>query len=841
MTNTSKRLAKKHTLTKEEKPKKINYNSKKYILTGLQALLGALIGVCFFVYHASSQIIYIDTHEETEAAPSFYEISKDYFESFVYTENLNSSVSSILRYVAISEQLEDKGSYNENKLIDVGKYANRHNSAEYDGPTVKYYLDDLIKWGQKAAGEGYSFTTYEMLNAKDYCDFFGIDYISYSMSDAFVDDEAIVASFECLKNLYLTADNKKLEECVDNPEDYIELVSCVKSAASDLYSNYVEYLEFNEQFSEKNTNLRFAVSLSTDGIRTVYTNDSHIYRGISETKLDEIFKGYGEYIYCCPGTLSYNTNTPVLYDTIKTLALDVYSSSFSDDTKIWISLDTSFPVEDAYSLNKKAVENTKKIIPFIVSFGAAAMIGFIAIFVYAINSERKRKNTDINNEHISSFDRLPIEITTLLFILLIIILYLVESYLIRGLDTGIFESAYKAGIPVAVIIFIDIFVALLFLYSFIRRIIYRNIFEGSIYSLIFPRLSFITSGIKKWADRIYDNAGVAIRTWVTYILFLLFNVFWAMVLFFGNKPILAFVILFIFDAATGVAIFNRNYERKRVIDGIRQITDGDYDYKLDNIKMHGDNRELAAAVNDIGLGLSKAVEISTKDEKLKADLITNVSHDIKTPLTSIINYVDLLKRVDIKDENAKKYIKILDEKTDRLKQLTFDLVEASKISSGNISIDLIKIDFVEFIKQVIGEFEDKFEEKSLELVVNTPKNPVLIMADPRHMFRVVENLLNNVCKYALTNTRVYLDLVVNKEDDKEEMVLAIKNISNQQLNIPAEELTERFIRGDVSRNTEGSGLGLSIAKNLTKAQNGVFEIYLDGDLFKVTLTFELVK
>ena len=218
---------------------------------------------------------------------------------------------------------------------------------------------------------------------------------------------------------------------------------------------------------------------------------------------------------------------------------------------------------------------------------------------------------------------------------------------------------------------------------------------------------------------------------------------------------------------------------------------------------------------------------------MKTDLITNVSHDIKTPLTSIINYVDLLKRENIQDPKIQGYLDILEAKAQRLKHLTEDVVEASKISSGNITMEYMNINFVEMINQTTGEFTEKFEKRNLQIVLNVPEKPVMVRTDGRRMWRVIENIYNNAAKYALEGTRVYADLI-----EKEHTVeFSLKNISEQPLNISADELTERFIRGDVSRSTEGSGLGLSIAKNLTELQGGKFELYLDGDLFKVTIVF----
>lgn len=289
----------------------------------------------------------------------------------------------------------------------------------------------------------------------------------------------------------------------------------------------------------------------------------------------------------------------------------------------------------------------------------------------------------------------------------------------------------------------------------------------------------------------------------------------------------------IFNGLVGVLIFRRNGEQYEIVDGINRIRDGEVDYKLDTGSLHGANRELADAVNNIGEGIGKAVEKSMRDEQMKTDLITNVSHDIKTPLTSIINYVDLLKRMEIREEPAKRYIDILDGKAQRLKLLTDDLVEASKISSGNIELDMEKLNLTELLNQGIGEFSERMEEHGLQIVFEEDGSPAYIYADSRRMWRVVENLLNNICKYSLEGTRVYIDLAM----DERKVLASLKNISKQQMNISSEELTERFMRGDSARSTEGSGLGLFIAKSLTQAQGGEFTIHLDGDLFKVTLEF----
>lgn len=270
--------------------------------------------------------------------------------------------------------------------------------------------------------------------------------------------------------------------------------------------------------------------------------------------------------------------------------------------------------------------------------------------------------------------------------------------------------------------------------------------------------------------------------------------------------------------------------------GGEAIAEGDLAYKVDtehllwDFKRHGEN------LNNISSGMSAAVDERMKSERLKTELITNVSHDIKTPLTSIINYVDLIKKENVENETVQKYVEVLDRQSTRLKKLIEDLVEASKASTGNIKVDMAPCEAGVLLNQMQGEYEDKLKALNLELVTKMPEDPVTIMADGRHMWRTLDNLMNNICKYAQPSTRVYIDLEVKES----KAVITFKNISKYGLNISADELMERFVRGDASRNTEGSGLGLSIAKSLTELQGGKLELAIDGDLFKAILSFNII-
>ncbi len=274
------------------------------------------------------------------------------------------------------------------------------------------------------------------------------------------------------------------------------------------------------------------------------------------------------------------------------------------------------------------------------------------------------------------------------------------------------------------------------------------------------------------------------------------------------------------------------YGYYRLRQGTKTIARGDLEYQIDTRHMPYDLRLQAEDLNNISVGLAGAVDEKMKSERFKAELITNVSHDLKTPLTSIINYVNLLKSTQQTDPKAIDYIEVLDRKSQRLKKLTEDLVEASKASTGVLSVTREKIGMGQLIDQATAEWEEKLSDRRLTLMTTLPEGEAWVYADGRHLWRVIDNLLSNCAKYAMEGTRIYLDL----ERGKGQVALSVKNISRDPLNVPAERLMERFVRGEESRSTEGSGLGLSIARSLTELQGGAFDLAVDGDLFKAIVT-----
>lgn len=453
----------------------------------------------------------------------------------------------------------------------------------------------------------------------------------------------------------------------------------------------------------------------------------------------------------------------------------------------------------------------------------------IILFVYlTVSMGHSRKKEEI---YCNFIDRIPLEI--LLFLSGMAVSFEALALYVMFIDISqiMYERITIPFISILSIIAM-IYITIMITYSsMIRRIKAKLFWKNTIVYKCWAFLKRVIWGnITKFMGRLSANWRLSIYYFgfciISVILFLLAL----------DNGFCVFLLL-VWGIWVFMKITDRLKQLKKIRDMINHIYDGKTDFLLNEEEFKGNLRNVAKYLNDIAGGFSNAIEENLKSERMKTELITNVSHDLKTPLTSIINYVDLLKTENIESEKAKEYIEVLDSKSQRLKKLTEDLVEASKASSGNIKLTMEKLKVKELIHQVTGEFEDKFEVRKLETILSYPEENVFILADSRYLYRVLENIYSNIAKYAKEDTRVYVDIVKNNK----KVLIAIKNISKEQLNISADELMQRFVRGDSSRNTEGSGLGLSIAKSLTELQGGSFDIYLDGDLFKVVIEFPIVE
>lgn len=461
------------------------------------------------------------------------------------------------------------------------------------------------------------------------------------------------------------------------------------------------------------------------------------------------------------------------------------------------------------------------------------IVAFLISFIYLIVSAGRRKGSE--QIHLSRYDKIPGEV--IVFIVVVAGVFFGTSNLFfdfaSTVDYVIYMNYYPFN-PTELILSIFTILAVLFAeYLFLMIVLMRIVRRRK-------------AGIGYWDTSIFHMLGEKAvcmydaRKEVGRLLLLLiggivcFLICSAFASGYGLIAALGVLGMIFIPFLMLKRLIQEAIWRNRIYEGINHIAGGEPGYKINLDGMKSNERKAGEQINNLGEGLQIAVTQATKNERLKSELITNVSHDIKTPLTSIINYVDLIKRENIENEKVKEYIRVLDEKSQRLKHLTEDLVEASKANTGNLNLDMEKIDFMQLIHQTIGEFQDKFEERQLKTVVKLDKSPIWIYADGRRVWRVMENLLQNIYKYAMPQTRVYIESVTTSK----KTTVTIKNISENPLNIPASELTERFIRGDVARTTEGSGLGLSIAKSLTELMNGTFELYLDGDLFRVSIGFD---
>ena len=489
----------------------------------------------------------------------------------------------------------------------------------------------------------------------------------------------------------------------------------------------------------------------------------------------------------------------------------------ADDMTLIIGIDTELSAEDDIYEASREYEQLHPWIKVCIFCGLVSLMGWIISLVYLTLATGRR--TGEEKIHLNPIDKIKTEILVAAFIFMMAELVILIAK-VNSEEWAVYGIIVASG---TVSLVID-GLFLIFYLSMVRRMKVEMLWETSV-------ACWLERGIRK----VFARQKTTVRVLLLFAGHMAVCFILAVGAFY-YRSMTALVLLLLFSAGECYMILRKAVEQYQIRLGVEKIRDGALSGKIDIEQLHGEEKSLAEAINNIGEGLLHAVDDSTKNERMKADLITNVSHDIKTPLTSIINYVNLMKLEKIDNERVQGYIQILDEKSQRLKQLTADLVEASKISSGNVKLDMQVIDLVELVYQTSGEFNEKFEQKELTIVTKLPKTAVLIRADGRQLYRVIENLYNNVAKYALEKTRVYVDIAYVEE----KVVFSIKNVSEHSLareNSNAGDLTERFIRGDSSRTTEGSGLGLSIAKSLTVLMGGVFDIKVDGDLFKASITF----
>lgn len=588
---------------------------------------------------------------------------------------------------------------------------------------------------------------------------------------------------------------------------------------------YVQDGEYKIYYQTNHTKKKFIYLLVNEEAKIAYTNIQQTSKTNTIEKLKQEIISNSKYWSISNNQIQTNIERLSEENIVRNEDLQKISE-FSMNKQYYTAFDETVQNIDSSSditLNRALYNQTKSLYKYSYStLIISIIIGSIEL-IYLIYSLGYVKNKE--EIYLSWLDKIPLEI---LFFGYCLLFFVEAALLVMCLSV----ISVDVNLCVMLIMLVGYFSVLSALYgagTLLKRIKAHTFFKNS---LTYRILKWIVQKYKNVKNTISANKNLGGKIALYFIGIVTISILIGLI--FREFGILLNIVFWIWCY---YKIMKEVDKFKQIHDATEKIYKGDTSIKLDESLYTGVLKELAIYINDIAGGFSNAIQESLKSERLKTELITNVSHDIKTPLTSIINYVDLLKQENIQDEKAKEYIEVLDNKSQRLKKLIEDLVEASKASSGNIKINKEVLNVKELLNQVTGEFEDKFNSRGLKIISKLPEETVYIKADSRYLYRVLENTYSNVAKYAEENTRVYVDCILEEENI---VAIYVKNISKDELNISADELMQRFVRGDKSRNTEGSGLGLSIAKSLTELQDGTFNIYLDGDLFKVAIKFKRV-
>lgn len=834
--------------------------------------------------------------------PSLWTMSQQPFEeSQEFNYMVENYMDDVLTQIRLENLFETDGMMNRNKEIDVMEYSKNDTANGENVSGIAYSLEELINWGEdfdSAESDNYAKNsvivcqkpegTYEYYYTSDFMTrvesgVFDIIMQDGSDVDGFlqelqngkytssgfynfdiVDMEGNILYTDCwnfgsaLIEKYAPQGAENLLQVVNNSPRLNGKLSVIYDdlayTLGNIYSDYQNYQMGFEHLEEGNTN--FTYIYANNDTKKVVTNKTSYenYAELEKNVQNLISEKDVKYMVIYPKLKDFNSNMNVSKSD-KWEKLRSYSSEKKWNSVFAVAVDTTYTIQDQFYQNKVAYDNN---IPYFKGTTWLLVLSIILFLGATIWLTLEAGRTAEDEElHLNGFDHWKTEIAAVLIVLIWIVgsyigihfwngnIYTMindiptylkdggtyfEYYYARGMDVSsayMSASLYLPSLSIAElaeIYFYGVFTLGCFFMgyvSLIKRIKGRNLWKNSLLRVIV-----------RFIYKIYDNRK---KTTKTVLLLCGFFLVQGIAVLFRNGITMLLVLLA--DVGVFYVVLNGLLLKEKLKKGIEEIALGNMEYQIPLQGLRGENLKLAEMINGIANGFHMAVEEAMKNERLKTDLITNVSHDIKTPLTSIINYVAILKQSDIADPKIQGYLDILEAKAQRLKTLTEDVVEASKVSSGNISLEYMDVDLVEMIQQTEGEMAEKFEARNLKMIVNLPAEPAVVHVDGRRMWRVLENIFGNAAKYAMPGTRVYADLKLEEDT----VDLSLKNVSEHQLNISADELTERFIRGDLSRSSEGSGLGLSIAQSLTTMQGGTFNLYLDGDLFRVNIRFPRVK
>lgn len=765
-------------------------------------------------------------------------LSQNYEESDLFFRQVDTILTNKIRGQDNIRLLETDGELDRSKQIDIQIY-NETGNAIQDLNTT-YLLGDLLDFYENGGWQA----LHDAIEAAK-------DGDSAREAGEWLDEQS--AALETI----LPVTGITLAECsrwYSDAAGYVEeMYTKLDEVCADLYERYTEYTTVQDESwsADAPSNLLYCIEDTSNGL--VYTNiAASTYEAAVETaEAEEVFTSLYE------GERSYN----IMVTNPDRVASSAASEWFLDERfvgsneKVYLAVNTSYPVGDELQSGADYYAQREGIIRNSTTGAVTCLIVLLFCFVCSLlsagrefvhttadASEEKTETEQPGSKQTDSdelqgttvqkpdvnetegqiaqvfltIDAIPTELALGVYLIVAILYSLLASRWgqISARLPG--SENYQAAVFAASAWLIFLSACL----GFVRRLLAKTLWTNSV-----TRTLILT-----WRQ-VNSSRAASGQLLLFYIGFFVLNALF--MLLFGRVGLVLVVLL---DMAVLLYLMRDMAGKQNVYEGIYQLSQGDLQYRIDTTALSGESRRMAEAVNEMGESLCKALEAIVKNERLKAELITNVSHDLKTPLTSIVNYVDLLKRENLPDERTRQYVEVLEQKSQRLKQLTEDLVEASKISSGNIELEIVRVELQSMLMQACGEFEERLEERGLTLVWRMEKEPVYIMADGRQLWRILENLLGNINKYARENTEV--QVILRRVEDAE-VLITLQNVSREKITIEADELTGRFVRGDASRSTEGSGLGLSIAQNLAELLEGRLELQMEDDLFTACLYFKI--
>ena len=759
----------------------------KTLTAALQIVLAAVIALCLFQFRDWAQ-----------RGAGFSDIARPFEETEIFLSTVEDIVLDKIAYAQNMQLFERGGEFCGDREIDIRQYAAGKQDEANINLNTSYYLEDLIEFAHTGLSPMQS--RIRQLQGAGYSDREIGDRLA---AEAETLETVRPVSGGALADYARVSDDPSTALC----EYYQDLCATARDI-SYRYRAYVSYGEDSEDSSEAPCNVSYYVESTSTKERFTNLGASSLSSAINriDKSQTQVFLFVGERRF---GIMAANTEY-VLNDRAAQWFID--TRFLGNAEKVLLAVDLTLPAGDALQEAFNDFERLEPRLYACMFTGAAAAILLLILFVCAVIAAGRREAG--GEVRLSAFDQIPTEIAAGLCLIAAIAWYLFAvDVVLPYAGYGAFGDAMRAVFCAA-----EYGILLGSVCSLARRIKAKTLWENSVcYAVI------------KGSRQIYNARKYSGRLIVFYIIFFILNI-----IFVGAFRVPGMVMAVVMDMAVLLYLVRDELGKQSVREGLSQISKGKLDYRIDTSVLTGESLEMAERVNEMGDGLQKAVDAIVANERLRAELITNVSHDLKTPLTSIITYVDLLRREDIQDEKAREYIEILDHKARRLKQLTEDLIEVSKISSGNIELDMRPLSLYPFLQQVFGEMEERMEERSLTVEMKLERG-LYILADGRQLWRVFENLMGNAAKYSKEGSTVLLEL----ERADGYAVINLSNTSEDAIERTAEQLEERFVRGDESRSGEGSGLGLSIARSLTELMNGAFTIEAEDHSFRVTLVFPL--